>query len=357
MDFNDINVIFNNKNLKYEDLEKQLYDCQQLIKIAIGLSSSLLDSQTLIESIIYSCMSQMHVLGVGMFIPKSYNSTKFTLDNNYIGFEPEAKIKYEISLTHKIVDFLNKNNQAYTLQELQEHFPAKNFPKQISSLCPSLIVPLKIKNHLNGILLLGDRIDENETNYTEYERSMILTLASLAALAINNTMLIEQSTTDSMTNLKLKSYFYTVLADNIESTLTDKKHLCVLMLDIDFFKKFNDTYGHDCGDFVLQKIAKIISKNVRSKDLAARYGGEEFVVMLSDTATDDAFQIAERIRSDIEKEVFVYNEHELHVTISIGLSTLNIKEPVSALDLVKIADQALYKSKNNGRNQVSVLTS
>ena len=127
------------------------------------------------------------------------------------------------------------------------------------------------------------------------------------------------------------------------------------MLDIDFFKRFNDTYGHDCGDFVLKQVAFLIKSNLRETDLACRYGGEEFTVMLDKTKKDDALAIAERIRLAVEQCDFVFNDRTMKVTVSCGISVFDYKKnPISIpQQLVKQADQGLYMSKHNGRNRVT----
>ena len=337
--------------------EKQIYDYKQLIQISMSLSSSILDSGKLIESILYTCMAQMRVLGGGMFILKTFDAEVLSLDNNFNGLEPNPYINYEIPVTSKVVNFLCETNLTYTLPELQKVLKNK-VPEQISSLNPSLIIPLKQKNRLNGILLLGEKIvlDDNSMLYSQYEREQILIIAGLAAIAINNTTLIEQATTDIMTRLKLKNYFFNVLEDKIDTSVNEKSPLSVLMLDIDFFKKFNDTYGHACGDYVLQAVSKIISDAIRGQDLAGRYGGEEFVVMLFNTNAKEAMIVAERIRKTIENYKYEYEGEKLKVTISIGVSSLDLDSPASAKQLVEFADRALYQSKQNGRNQVSLAT-
>ena len=127
------------------------------------------------------------------------------------------------------------------------------------------------------------------------------------------------------------------------------------MFDIDFFKKFNDTWGHACGDYVLKTVAKIIKSNTREHDIASRYGGEEFTVMLPNTTKEDSMQVAERIRKQIEAFDFNYENQHMKVTISIGCSVYDseINHVTSAKDLVEQADKALYVSKRNGRNQVT----
>ena len=123
----------------------------------------------------------------------------------------------------------------------------------------------------------------------------------------------------------------------------------LIMADIDHFKQFNDSYGHDCGDFVLQNIAKIITAQIRAKDSACRWGGEEFLILVNDSQ-DIAVEVANRIRSSIESYEFYYEGKTLHVTITLGVSGYYSSAKVKTL--IEIADKRLYKGKENGRNQV-----
>lgn len=123
----------------------------------------------------------------------------------------------------------------------------------------------------------------------------------------------------------------------------------LIMGDIDHFKQFNDTYGHDCGDYVLQTISKIITTQIRSKDSACRWGGEEFLILVSDSS-EIAVEVANRIRSAIDNYEFFYDGKSLHVTITLGVSGYYASSKVKTL--IEIADKRLYKGKENGRNQV-----
>lgn len=342
------------QNSAIESYEKQLYDYKQLLEISKSLSS-VLEYSTLIESILYVCMCQMRVLGAGVFVLKTFDSDFFTLDSNYNGLEPRDTVSYNIPITHPIVSFLAEHNTCYSLEELTCAFGNETVLEQITSLNPSLIVPLKQKNHLNGILLLGERIDLGEgVSYSDYERQQMMNIASLSAIAINNASLIEMTTTDMMTHLKLKHYFYTVLAEKMEFSNMNGLPIAVMMLDIDFFKKFNDTYGHACGDFVLQQVSKTIFDGIRGQDMAGRYGGEEFVVMLYNTDASAAMLVAERIRHEIENKLLTYENNSMNVTISIGVAVCIPETPMTAKELVEFADQALYQSKRNGRNKVTL---
>ena len=248
------------------------------------------------------------------------------------------------------------SNSLYTIDELIENLPGGTDISMLSSLKPSLVVPLTQHNHLNGILVLGERITLSEdSGYTADEKEQLSVIASLAAIAVNNAALLERSSTDMMTHLKLKYFFYNVLTDKLDYALANERNISVIMFDIDFFKNFNDTYGHACGDYVLQTVAKIIKSSIRSQDLASRYGGEEFTVLLNETRSEDAIVVAERIRSKVEQFDFCYEDQHVKVTISLGVSTFDSHENsvVSAKQLVDQADKALYVSKRSGRNRVT----
>lgn len=340
---------------KVADYEKKIYDLTQLLEISKSLCS-VLDYSTLIESILYICMCQVHVLGAGIFVCSDFESDSYSLQDYYSGLDTDPLIDYSIPTESPLIQFLTKVERTFTLKELFNEMGSQDIP-QITSLKPSLIVPLKQKNRLIGILLLGERIDLGEgIRFSVYERNQIQSIASLAAIAIGNANLVEMTTTDMMTHLKLKHYFFNVLTDKLDISISQRTPISVLMLDIDHFKNFNDTYGHACGDYVLQEVAHIISEGVRTHDLAGRYGGEEFVVMLNNTETSTAMMVAERIRKNIEKKEFEYEGKKFSVTISIGAAVLSENQELTAKQLVDNADQALYISKNSGRNRVTLFS-
>ncbi|MCR5613959.1 MAG: sensor domain-containing diguanylate cyclase [Treponema sp.] len=338
-----------------EMYEKRIYDLQQLLEISRSLCSTL-EYNTLIESILYTCMSQMHVMGAGIFVLDDIDSNSFNLATNHAGIDLNPTVTYSIDINRPVIKLLASNNDTATIASIKQNLGNDCDIKEFESLAPTLIVPLFHKNHMNGILVLGERLDLGEgTEYSEYDKNQILAIASLAAVAINNAALLEKSSTDMMTHLKLKYFFYNILTDKLALAISQSQNIAVLMFDIDFFKKFNDTWGHACGDFVLKSVAKIIKSNTRENDVASRYGGEEFTVMLPDTSKEDAMAVAERIRKQIEEKDFEYEGQHMKVTISIGCAVYDSQtNPVSnPKDLVEQADKALYVSKRNGRNRVS----
>lgn len=294
----------------------------------------------------------------GFIYTNGFEAKAFTLDSNYNGMELASDINYSVPLDHPAIQLLETTNMTYTYEELVDILKSrKDEIAFLETLHPSLIVPLKVKNRLNGFLVLGERIDLGEGNvYSSYEKNQIMTIASLAAIAINNATLMDMTTTDMMTHLKLKHYFFSVLMDKIDHAFLDSSSLAVFMLDIDHFKKFNDKYGHACGDMVLIEVASIIKNTVRQEDLAARYGGEEFVVLLCDVEQEEAFEIAENIRKAIEEKDFVFENQHMKVSISVGISMYFGFKEMTAKLLVEQADAALHESKNAGRNRTTVYT-
>ncbi len=163
----------------------------------------------------------------------------------------------------------------------------------------------------------------------------------------------EEANTDGLTRCYNKSFFNNALEAEVKKSKLTGKPLTLIIFDLDHFKKLNDNYGHDAGDFVLKEKAHLIRSNgVRQGDIFARYGGEEFCVLLPNTNLKQGFEIAERLRKLVEKHEFIYDGKRLPVTASIGVA--DYRQGVNnGTDLFKRADSAVYKSKEGGRNQVN----
>ncbi|PTB83920.1 hypothetical protein C9926_00330 [Sulfurovum lithotrophicum] len=127
----------------------------------------------------------------------------------------------------------------------------------------------------------------------------------------------------------------------------------ILMCDIDHFKRVNDNYGHEAGDYVLQAVAKMIRENIRIEDLSVRWGGEEFFIFLSEVTLSEAYLVAEKLRIKIENTPIVYHDNMIEVTMSIGISIMEKDIPLN--EAIKDADSAMYLSKTRGRNQTTKL--
>ncbi len=209
--------------------------------------------------------------------------------------------------------------------------------------------------------LMHEAKDElGKLNYS-YEQIVVeLTLAKKKAeqlateLQAANANLRELAFRDSLTKLYNHGYFQEVLESEVNKSIRYGNQLSLLLLDIDFFKQINDTYGHPAGDVVLIEIATLLGQLVRKCDIVARYGGEEFGIILPETGLNSAKVLAQRLRRGIEQKIISYQEQELSVTVSIGLSSSETckENELSRETLITNSDQALYMAKKMGRNRI-----
>ncbi len=159
------------------------------------------------------------------------------------------------------------------------------------------------------------------------------------------------SRVDPLTGISNRRDIYEIMETEQSRYERYNKVFCLLMCDIDFFKKINDHYGHDMGDFVLKRVAQLFKNKCRKVDYLSRWGGEEFLIVLPETNLDGGTKVAESIRESIENEKYKFNDQEISITMSFGVSCPN--DPEMKLEqLLKIADERLYAAKEGGRNQV-----
>jgi len=212
------------------------------------------------------------------------------------------------------------------------------------------ILPLGNKAE-SGIIIIRGQRDYLQADY--YER-YFKTVAEIAAAGFRNVAHLKrlemQSASDGLTGLFNNAYFYRHLGEMVKKTERYHLKFVVAMMDLDYFKKINDRYGHIFGDMVLKELAVLVRDKVRVSDLAARYGGEEFAVIMPHTDLTGAYQLMERLRSTVEAHVFQHKGDSCKMTLSIGLAAW--KPPMGVKEIVKIADDALYMAKGSGRNRV-----
>ncbi|WP_185954231.1 GGDEF domain-containing protein [Balnearium lithotrophicum] len=189
------------------------------------------------------------------------------------------------------------------------------------------------------------------------ERTFIRDILLSVFTSQSNNELKILSYIDGLTGIPNRRFFEEQFEREWKRAMRTKRPISLLMIDIDFFKNFNDTLGHLEGDWVLREVARIISENLRKDmDIVARYGGEEFVVVLPETDAKEAKEVAERIRKAIESRCIEHPSSKVSkcVTVSIGIATITPEENQSKEILIKRADEALYEAKRKGRNRVEV---
>lgn len=211
-------------------------------------------------------------------------------------------------------------------------------------------------NSTNGVFVNGARIQQRhllqDGDKVQLGSSAILKFSYQDEVEERaQKQLYESATRDGLTNCYNKKYFADQLKTEFAYYFRHNDPLSLCLFDIDFFKKLNDGYGHQAGDYVLKNLAALVQKALRTEDVFARYGGEEFGIIFKNTDGERAFLVMERIRRQIEQYEFMSEDKRMPVTISIGIATLSQQNHPSPKALVKAADDYLYRAKGNGRNR------
>lgn len=270
------------------------------------------------------------------------------------GYDP-AIIDYNFALTNGLLSIIVKNRQVLLFSQLpSQRAKHKIFPDgcKINVDCQSFLgLPLIIEDRAMGIVLF---LSEKENAFTTYDRHVLSILCNHVAISIAEAQAHAQverlAITDGLTGIYNHRRFQERLQEEFVRNARHPEPFSILMIDIDFFKKINDTFGHPAGDAVLKVIAKLLAKMIRKLDVVARYGGEEFVVLLLKSDSMQAWQMAERIRKAIESAPIDWQGQKIDVTVSIGAAS----QPADAAqreELIACADKALYSSKRAGRNR------
>jgi diguanylate cyclase (GGDEF)-like protein len=243
-----------------------------------------------------------------------------------------------------------------TLDELDRQ---KAFAVMFSGGKSIYILPLYSRDLLQGIIVLLWDYNRRIENYSNMEE-LIRIVASQTAFGLERYHLYagvkKIGLTDELTGLSNRRMFNYLMEREINRSRRYVRPLSLVMIDIDHFKKINDTWGHQVGDMVLRELGALMRENFRKLDVPVRYGGEEFAAILPETPLEEAIQFAERFRMIVENSVFMHGKNRITVTISLGIASIGnspISEELDSDQLLQYADRALYQAKQNGRNRIA----
>lgn len=291
--------------------------------------------------------------------------------------ETQYDFQYIIPLIGEMIDKFVMNHLIYIFVKKDDKYtlfwPGACWNKKVYELISELdekkdiiisedkktgVFPLVSEENITGCIVAHSTIDKLTNNEINYISELTKQSSTTIERANVYSEILKNATMDALTGLNNRRQFEVRLKEEYSSANRQNTPLCAIMIDIDFFKKFNDTYGHAIGDTVLRTTANVIKEQLREYDIPSRYGGEEFCILLPQTNIDEAKIVAERLRTSVEnKKIEIQtnkNEQIKHisVTISVGLAQLDIKD--MADDLYMKADRALYEAKEQGRNRVVV---
>jgi diguanylate cyclase (GGDEF)-like protein len=263
--------------------------------------------------------------------------------------------KTAFDLKGTFINIAVENRQPMYMADMKD-YPSSVLPFSAGNILSIFVFPLIYESKLLGLFVMSS---EKAHFLDAFQIELLKVMCNQAATSIANAKLhaeIEKlATTDSLTGLFNHRVFQERLSGELKKLSRYSEPNSLLLADIDFFKKINDTYGHPAGDFVLKEVSKIIRETIREMDIPARYGGEEFAAILPRTDSKGAMNIAERLRKAVMNASFSYDTSSLRVTLSIGIATTP-SDARTEKELIEKADHALYYAKHNGRNR-SVLWS
>ncbi|PIQ87888.1 MAG: hypothetical protein COV73_01730 [Candidatus Omnitrophica bacterium CG11_big_fil_rev_8_21_14_0_20_43_6] len=336
------NVSLKSKITRYDNLKKLIEELNNSLKLDIVIR--------ILSSTVYTLISDS--TGVALF---------YLVDNQYQKLSLVHSIKDDsdlvvLSKEGDIFDqWVLRHSSQLIIENLKNdfRFDSDSIGGQNTRSVLSLISsPLISNNSLLGLL----RLESRKSSFFNQDDLRFLSLvADLGAVALENSLLFQKTQDlaihDDLTALYTRSYFTERLRDEARRCLRLDQHLSLMMIDIDFFKQYNDKFGHIVGDLVLKKMGILLKETLGEfNPLLCRFGGEEFLVMLSGIDKKRSLVIAEELRQNIQTEKIVLRRQDTHITVSIGVASLPL-DTKDEDELVQKADKAMYKAKEKGRNR------
>jgi diguanylate cyclase (GGDEF)-like protein len=332
-------------------LKKKLFNLHSIFQATENIYN-MMDKERLFFAFISTVQKQMDAKWVVIFLPEEKSED----------LVPKYSRGIELGSFHCVIvknrsDFLswfNKRSDPLAIYDLDDSLKKEWVTTLLSGLGVQLACKLALPGGDFGIVFLGEKSEGVRYDSIDFANLEILTnMATLALKNIKQFKIVEEvSYTDSMTGLYNYRYFYKRLNEEIFRAKRFGRKLSLVMFDIDEFKVYNDSFGHQAGDTVLKQLGKFILKVVRSMDVVSRYGGEEFCVIMPETDDKECVKFMERLRKSIMdypfKDEYLNEEH--HITVSLG-GAVYPRDAVDADRLVYCADMSLLRAKGEGRNR------
>jgi diguanylate cyclase (GGDEF)-like protein len=339
---------------KNKELRKKIYDLRNIFDVSLELHA-ILDVDRLINSTLLSLIGKFSCKSAIFLYAAKKNEQRLSILNSKGLYKSDVE-SLTIEKSDTLLSYFHKNPTPQLINKLPKYIQNSAGTRALTELSMELISPIStVHNQENALICLGARV--NNKPYQKNEIEILLTINNIVSIALSNASLydevIQLSYTDGMTDLHNYRYFEMRLKEEILRHTRNKQGVSLIILDVDNFKNYNDTLGHQAGDEVLRQLAQILKDTVRENDIVARYGGEEFAVILPSVGKEGAIILAERLRTRVSEAIFPDESVQPlgKITISLGTASLPLDASTST-DLIYKADTALYAAKHAGRNCV-----
>ncbi len=282
-----------------------------------------------------------------------------TSELNFIdspGLTPWEQNNIRFRIGEGVAGWVAENRRSVLISNPEQDDRFQYFPGQERNINSIICVPLLVRDKLLGVVSVTASGSQEKLDQRSLE--ILEIIGNQLALTIENFHLYKDCITDSLTGLYNRQYVLERINKEISYTKRVGTPISVAMVDIDFFKKVNDTYGHLVGDQALVHVSSILRQAFRDYDLVARYGGEEFLILLISSDQNNAFKVLDRVRRRIEVSPLIIGDAiKLNLTISGGISSFSLEDGYTTEQLIEQADKRLYLAKTQGRNQIISLDS
>ncbi|NLI78849.1 MAG: diguanylate cyclase [Candidatus Riflebacteria bacterium] len=329
------------------DLDHRINELDILYKVGKDISS-ILDFTQLQNSILEKVVKVVRAeKGSLMLLDEAEKSLSIGVA---FGLSEEITREARVGLGEPVAGYVMESQRPLFVEDVERDHEFLAIKKNNIMRGTLMSVPLQAKDKMLGVLNVS-RGDPN--TFTDKDFHLFQSLATQASIAIENARLYRYAVTDEMTRLYNHRYFQQRLDEELQRADRYDSKVSLILLDVDHFKKFNDTYGHQEGDRVLKTVARLLEKSVREVDIPARYGGEEFIVICPEKDAEGSMVPAQRIRTAIEGFDFRIGGARVPITVSLGVSCYP-EQARNKFDLILFADTALYTSKESGRNRATL---
>jgi diguanylate cyclase (GGDEF)-like protein len=335
-------------------VKRKVYDLHNLVEASNDIYS-ILNFRQLINSALLTVIGQV---GVQSALVLMYDQSKRSYSLNFQkGFKPKEVQKLKFKVDSPIIKYFTKHNTPVYVSDLANFEGFESYVKKLKDLDIFIVAPIIFSERVQGIIATREKHYASDFSRTDFE--LFHVLVNIISISIENAQHYEEiknlSLTDEMTKLHNYRSFKSRLKEEVNRAKRNQSKVSLVILDIDHFKNYNDTLGHQAGDEALREVGKVLRKTVRDEDIVSRYGGEEFCVIFPGIGKEENMNLGERIRFKIETHKFYKEKVQPIGQLTISLGGATYPDDASEIHgLIQKADEALYHAKHMGRNQIQI---